>query len=192
MREFFLESNDQARLISFADTVRAWPHVREAVAGAGNCTVLFDDASDECTADALTRAWAAASGSRAAARTIEIPVQYNGDDLDAVAYACGLSRDAVIAAHSAATYHVAFIGFQPGFAYLDGLDERLRLPRRAQPRTRVPAGSVAIAGSQSAVYPFASPGGWHLLGRTGVAMFEPLREPASLLQPGDAVRFVPQ
>jgi 5-oxoprolinase (ATP-hydrolysing) subunit B len=92
--------------------------------------------------------------------------------------------------HVAGAYVVAFVGFLPGFAYLDGLDARLHVPRRAQPRTRVPAGSVAIAGAQSGVYPFDSPGGWHVIGTTALRMFDPDREPAALLQPGDAVRFV--
>ena len=102
----------------------------------------------------------------------------------AVAQACGLSEDAVIALHAAGSYVVAFIGFLPGFAYLDGLDGRLHLPRRAQPRTRVPAGSVAIAGAQSGVYPFDSPGGWHVIGRTAQRMFDPDREPAALVATG--------
>ena len=193
MREFFIEDGNQARLIAFAETVRAWTQVREAVVGAGNCTILFEPAAfaghdaDAAFADA----WNGARDAHVATRVLEVPVSYDGEDLTAVAHACGLTPDAVVELHSGAAYRVAFIGFQPGFAYLDGLDARLHLPRRADPRSRVPAGSVAIAGAQSAVYPFASPGGWHLLGTTTMRMFDPQRTSASLLQPGDAVRFIP-
>ena len=103
-----------------------------------------------------------------------------------------MAVDAVVAAHAAATYTVAFCGFAPGFAYLTGLPAALRLPRRATPRPRVPAGSVAIAGELSAVYPTASPGGWHLLGRTDVALFDVDRDPPALLTPGTIVRFEPR
>lgn len=123
-------------------------------------------------------------------RSIEIPVTYDGPDLDAVASQAGLSVDAVIELHAATTYEVAFCGFAPGFAYLTGLDRRLWLPRRVTPRTRVPAGSVAIAAEYAAVYPTASPGGWHLLGTTDVTLFDPMRQRPALLAPGDQVRFL--
>ena len=142
----------------------------------------------------LEAEWERATGEPANERTVEIAVRYGGsegEDLRDVADACGLREEEAIAIHAAATYLVSFVGFLPGFAYLDGLDERLHRPRRAQPRARVPAGSVAIAGVQSAVYPFDSPGGWHIIGRTAQRMFDPQREPAALLQPGDRVRFVP-
>ena len=121
---------------------------------------------------------------------VEIPVRYEGDDLDAVAEATGLAVDEVIALHSAPDYVVAFCGFAPGFGYLRGLDACLQLPRRPTPRTRVPAGSVAIAAEYTAVYPRPSPGGWHLLGTTDRTMFDPDRSPPALLQPGAHVRFV--
>ncbi|GGA73814.1 allophanate hydrolase [Pseudoclavibacter endophyticus] len=123
--------------------------------------------------------------------TVEIGVVYDGDDLDAVAAALGMSRSAVVAAHTGSPWTSAFIGFAPGFAYLAGGDDRLTLPRRATPRTTVPAGSVAIAGGFSAVYPGASPGGWHLLGRTDAELWRPEREPPALLPPGTRVRFRP-
>lgn len=122
---------------------------------------------------------------------VEIPVRYDGDDLHDVARMTGIDPDDVIALHHGATYRAAFCGFAPGFAYLDGLPEPLRLPRRASPRTGVPAGSVAIAAGQSAVYPRRSPGGWHLVGRTDVVMFDPDRRPPALVEPGTVVRFVP-
>jgi len=97
----------------------------------------------------------------------------------------------VIARHAAAEYRVAFIGFLPGFPYLMGLDPALHVPRRATPRTRVPAGSVAIGGAQTGIYPVASPGGWHVIGRTAIRLFDPAAAQPSLLRAGDRVRFVP-
>ena len=122
---------------------------------------------------------------------ITIPVRYDGPDLDAVARAAGLSVEAVVALHVDAAYQVAFCGFAPGVAYLTGLPEPLHLPRRATPRARVPPGAVAIAAEYAAVYPAASPGGWHLLGATDLVMFDPDRDPPALLAPGARVRFVP-
>lgn len=123
-------------------------------------------------------------------RTHQIAVTYDGDDLDAVATAVGCTVAEVVSLHTSATYRVAFCGFAPGFAYLTGLHERLHLPRRATPRTKLPPGSVAIASEYSAVYPSASPGGWNLLGTTSAVMWNVERTPPSLLQPGDTVRFV--
>lgn len=124
---------------------------------------------------------------------VEIPVCYGGnfgEDLVALALGRGLSADEFIAIHCAATYFVGMIGFLPGFPYLGGLDERLVTPRRATPRTEVPAGSVAIGGNQTGIYPIASPGGWHLIGRTPTRLFDLRRDPSSLLRVGDRVRFV--
>jgi KipI family sensor histidine kinase inhibitor len=121
---------------------------------------------------------------------VVIPVQYDGEDLDIVADTVGLSVEELIARHCAPEYVVAFCGFTPGFGYLRGLDAALHLPRRATPRTRVPAGSVAIAAEYSAVYPRPSPGGWHLLGITDRVTFDPDRSPPALFQPGARVRFV--
>ena len=127
-----------------------------------------------------------------AARVVEIPVRYGdeyGLDLDAVAEHSGVAPDEVIARHTGARYTVAMLGFAPGFPYLLGLDPALRVPRRANPRTRVPAGSVAIGGAQTGIYPRELPGGWHLIGRTPLALFDPARDPPCLLAPGDRVRF---
>ena len=121
---------------------------------------------------------------------IEIPVTYDGEDLDDVARATELDRDEVIARHTGSPFSVDFCGFAPGFAYLRGLDEVLWLPRRSTPRTRVPAGSVAIANVHSAVYPGVSPGGWHLLGTTSTRVWDADRDPPALLEPGTEVRFV--
>ena len=133
-----------------------------------------------------------AEGERKVDLTVEIPVCYGSEyglDLDAVAEHAGLPRDDVIARHAAAEYTVAMLGFAPGFPYLLGLDPALWVPRRATPRTRVPAGSVAIGGAQTGIYPRELPGGWHLIGRTPMALFDPARDSPCLLAPGDRVRF---
>jgi len=124
-------------------------------------------------------------------RTIRIPVRYDGEDLIDVAARTGLTRDRVVELHSSREYHVYVIGFVPGFAYLGELDNALVLPRRAVPRKRVPAGSVAIAEAQTAVYPFSTPGGWHLIGTTSLAMFDPAADDPALLRVGDSVIFEP-
>ncbi|MFV3307285.1 5-oxoprolinase subunit PxpB [Pseudomonas sp. NY15181] len=135
--------------------------------------------------------WPGDSTTEAAGRLHEIAVWYAGEDFDDVARLCGLKPAQVIELHAGRDYRVGAIGFAPGFAYLGELDERLALPRRATPRTRVPAGSLAIAERQTAVYPQASPGGWHLLGCTAQRLFDPRREPPCPLVVGDRVRFVP-
>lgn len=124
-----------------------------------------------------------------AGRLVEIPVRYDGPDLDDVARCTGLGHDEVARRHAACEYVVAFCGFAPGFAYLGGGDPALRVPRRAVPRTRVPAGAVAVADEFSAVYPAESPGGWQVLGRTESRMWDLTRDPPALLAPGDRVRF---
>jgi biotin-dependent carboxylase-like uncharacterized protein len=121
--------------------------------------------------------------------SVTIPVRYDGEDLADVAKATGLSEDEVVTVHTGPEYTVAFTGFAPGFGYLTGLDERLHLPRRDSPRTRVPAGAVAVAGEFTGVYPRPSPGGWHLLGSTTAALWDPAQEPPALLSPGTKVRF---
>lgn len=122
---------------------------------------------------------------------IEIPVLYNGVDMDEVAAQAGLSVDAVVERHSSVTYYAYMLGFVPGFAYLGDLDQSLILPRRTEPRQRVPAGSVAIAGAQTAVYPLITPGGWHIIGTTVLTIFDIDRDPPALIRAGDSVRFVP-
>ena len=127
------------------------------------------------------------------APTVEIPVCHTpafAPDLDALAARAGLSRTEAIALHCAGEYRVAMTGFAPGFPYLLGLDPRLAAPRLATPRPRVAAGSVAIGGAQTGIYPREGPGGWHLVGRTPAALFDPVREPPCLLAPGTIVRFV--
>ena len=129
----------------------------------------------------------------AARPIIEIPVRYGGEvgpDLDAVAAHGACTPDEVIERHTRRIYRVYMLGFVPGFAYMGRVDASIAIARHRVPRERVPAGSVGIAGEQTGVYPIESPGGWHLIGRTRTAMFDPLASSPSLLQPGDLVRFV--
>lgn len=125
-------------------------------------------------------------GGEEAARTVEIPVRYDGPDLRDVSALCGLSEERVVALHTGADYLVYFVGFVPGFAYLGGLPKELEVARLASPRKRVAAGSVGIAGNQTGVYPIETPGGWRLIGHTETKMFDG----RSLLEAGDHVRFV--
>jgi KipI family sensor histidine kinase inhibitor len=123
----------------------------------------------------------------------EIPVVYGGEagpDLDEVAAAAAMAPEEAAQLHASGLYHVYMLGFLPGFAYMGGLPERLRLPRRATPRARVPAGSVAIAADMTAIYPLESPGGWHIIGNTPVKLWDMSRREEPLLKPGDQVRFV--
>lgn len=145
---------------------------------------------------ALERARSLAAGAAGpvpatAGRLIELPTRYDGPDLADVAERSGLTVAEVIAAHAGREHVAYFNGFMPGFAYCGPLDPRLKAPRLAAPRTRVPAGSVAVAEGQTAVYPFDSPGGWRLIGRTDVVLFDPGAARPTLILPGDRVRFVP-
>jgi inhibitor of KinA len=126
------------------------------------------------------------------ARTVEIPVCYGGEygpDLEEVARQHDMTPEAAVQLHTGAEYRVYMLGFAPGFAYLGGLPEALATPRRPEPRTAVPAGSVGIGGNQTGIYPLVSPGGWQLIGRTSVRLFDPRRDPVALLAVGDVVRF---
>ncbi|MEU2287172.1 allophanate hydrolase subunit 1 [Streptomyces sp. NPDC013178] len=123
---------------------------------------------------------------------IELPVRYDGPDLADVAAHWGVPEREVARVHAATEFRVAFCGFAPGFGYLTGLPPRYDVPRRATPRTAVPAGSVALAGPYTGVYPRSSPGGWHLIGTTDAVLWDHARVPAALLTPGARVRFVPE
>ena len=125
-------------------------------------------------------------------RLVEIPTRYDGPDLLDTAERSSLSVGELIALHAGREYRAFFLGFLPGFAYCGVLDPRIVAPRLLRPRERVPAGSVAVADGQTSVYPFASPGGWRLIGRTDVTVFDATREPPVLIRPGDRVRFVPR
>jgi KipI family sensor histidine kinase inhibitor len=171
--------------------------VRDVVPAYAAVSVFYDPLHTDY-ADIAARVLAAVepagsvdAGTLALGRTVEIPVRYHGPDLAHVARATGLPQAEVIDRHAGTEYRVYLLGFVPGFAYLGELDPALRLPRRESPRTRVPAGSVAIAGSQTGVYPLATPGGWHLIGSTDTRMWDVRRDPPALLAVGDRVRFVP-
>lgn len=185
----------QQRIWQLAAGLSRVDGVQELIPGMNNLTLVFDPLSTEPAAleQAALKLWAQPPRQRALGRLVEIPVVYGGEagaDLDDVAAHCGLGADEVVQRHTGAEYIVYFIGFQPGFAYLGGLDPRLETPRRAEPRIAVPAGSVGIGGAQTGVYPLATPGGWQLIGRTALALFDPQAEPPTLLAPGDRVRFV--
>lgn len=173
------------------------PGVTDVVPAYGSLAVFFDPVATngEVLADGLelaSRRYAGGTpGPGAQPPTHVLPVRYDGPDLAEVAQRTGLTRTEVIRRHTAPTYDVHFLGFVPGFAYLGPLDAALVLPRRAAPRRRVPAGSVAIAGAQTGVYPLDTPGGWHLIGRTDAVLFDPARRPPNLLAAGDRVRFIP-
>lgn len=122
-------------------------------------------------------------------RSFNIPVVYTGPDLSDVAKHCGCSVDEVVRRHTAPEYVVRFLGFMPGFAYLDNMDKKLATPRLATPRRSVPAGGVGIGGEQTGVYPRESPGGWRIIGQTTLVLFDPINMPEGLLRPGDKVRF---
>ena len=124
-----------------------------------------------------------------AGREWVIPVRYDGPDLAGVAETLGLSVAEVVRRHQETPYRVYLLGFVPGFAFLGLLDPALVLPRRSSPRPKVPAGSVGIAGVQTGIYPIDTPGGWHLLGRTDLVLFDPRRNPPALLEVGDTIRF---
>ena len=170
------------------------PHVEDVVPAYLALTVFYDalQATYGEMAKQLLEVCdppARSTNEAAESRDHMIPVHYDGMDLDAVAAATGLSVGEVIERHSGRAYTVDLLGFVPGFAYLSELDASLQIPRRGEPRPRVPAGSVAIASAQTAVYPLDTPGGWHIIGRTTTMMFDPAREPAALLRAGDTVRF---
>ncbi|MBO0871626.1 MAG: allophanate hydrolase subunit 1, partial [Micromonosporaceae bacterium] len=194
-RGVLLELDDLARVLALYGELRARPPegARRISAGARTVLVEFDrpDRLESFHPDRLPTPPATQStvddGS-----LVEIPVRYDGEDLAEVARLTGLSEREVAARHAGGQYRVAFGGFTPGWGYLTGLDPALRLPRHETPRVRVPAGSVAIADEFAGVYPRDSPGGWRILGRTGLAMWDPHRDPPGLLVPGARVRFIEQ
>jgi KipI family sensor histidine kinase inhibitor len=152
-------------------------------------TVLIDGLDDPDALAAQIAGWSPAPVPAGVGALTRIPVDYDGADLAQVAEAWQLSVAEAVDLHSGFEYRVAFCGFAPGFAYLTGLPERYRLPRRSTPRTSVPAGSVAVAGPYTGVYPHSSPGGWHLLGTTDAPLWDLGRPEPALLVPGTRVRF---
>ncbi|AUY54013.1 5-oxoprolinase subunit PxpB [Streptomyces sp. CB01881] len=163
------------------------PAVEEIVPAAR--TVLLDGVADVPALAALLRAARPTAATAAPGPLVEVPTVYDGADLAEVAGLWGVSPEAAVRIHTAPEYVVAFCGFAPGFGYLTGLPEQYAVPRHATPRSSVPPGSVALAGPYTGVYPRSSPGGWQLLGRTGLPLWDAAREPAALLAPGVRVRF---
>ena len=153
-------------------------------------TVLVDGLSGLSVDDVVAAAGRAAARDADEGALVEVPTTYDGDDLDVVARHGGMTRDEVVATHTGTDFVVAFCGFAPGFAYLAGLPGDLAVPRLDSPRPRVPAGSVAVAGEYTGVYPRSSPGGWLLLGRTDLVLWDTDADPPALLVPGTRVRFV--
>ncbi|WP_222875697.1 5-oxoprolinase subunit PxpB [Terrihabitans soli] len=184
-----------ARVLAARDAIvaAAIPGVREYVPTFRSLTVHYDPAAIGFADLAARIGDLSLEGAASAGegRTWTVPVLYDGPDLDETARAAGLTREAAAALHAGQTYHVYMLGFLPGFAYLGDLPEPLRLPRLDVPRTRVPAGSVAIASELTAIYPVESPGGWRLIGRTPLRLFDHRAHPPSLFAPGDRVQFTP-
>ncbi|TMR03040.1 5-oxoprolinase subunit PxpB [Actinomadura soli] len=198
-----LRAGDAALLVETGDLVTAHrlnaalrddppPGVVDVVPGEQTVLVIVDPSADLDRLAARLPQLRLPEDAAGDAEPVEIPVVYDGEDLDEVAALTGLSRDEVVHRHTTASYTVAYLGFSPGFGYLTGLDPALHVARRESPRTSVPAGSVAIAGPYAAVYPSSSPGGWRLLGRSRLRLWDVTRDPPSLLRPGTRVRFVPR
>jgi KipI family sensor histidine kinase inhibitor len=183
------EPADPTTVPALRAAVAAEPGVVDAVAGARTVLAVWDPArtTTDRVAAALHRPHEPSAD--AAVRTVRIPVVYDGADLEEVAAETGRTTEEIVTLHSGADYTVRFCGFSPGFAYLDGLPAALHVPRRAEPRTAVPAGSVAVAGEFAGIYPRASPGGWRLLGRTDAVLWDVGRPEPALLVPGTRVRF---
>lgn len=192
-----LDAALNARVHALARRVEALRGVTAVVPGYATLLVEYDPA--QCEYDALCHEIQNALHIGDAAvvnhtRVIEIPVKYGGEygpDLEFVARHNGITPAEVVNVHARTTYQVFMLGFAPGFPYLGIVDEKIAAPRLETPRKRVPAGSVGIAGRQTGIYPRESPGGWRLIGRTDVPLFDPTREPPTLLRAGDHVRFVP-
>jgi KipI family sensor histidine kinase inhibitor len=156
----------------------------------GARTVLLDGVTDPLRLAEVIRGWPPPETTRSAvAKVVKIPVSYGGSDLSFVAGHWGVSVDEAVTRISGTEFTVAFCGFAPGFAYLSGLGEELAVPRLETPRTKVPAGSVGLAGAYAGIYPTPSPGGWQLVGTTDTKLFDVSGDPPALLNPGDHVRL---
>jgi inhibitor of KinA len=201
-----IDADVLARIATFSAALEkaALPGIVELVPAYASLAVHYEPEAvprqrGESPAAALERAVSAALAGarrarRARGRVVDLPVRYGGEDgpdLPELAAHAELTEKQVIRMHSGAEYTVAMIGFAPGFPYLIGMPERLAMPRRDTPRIAVPAGSVGIAGRQTGIYTLETPGGWHIIGRTAVRLFDPAGAPPSLLHAGDRVRFVP-
>lgn len=197
-----LEVNERIQRLAKAIQLRRPAWLRDVVPALGSLALHFDRVAlgrrrsplelareliEQCLAGELPKL-------DEFSRTVELPVCYDADfapDLAEVAERCGLSRDEVVRRHAGSPNRVLMVGFVPGHPYIGGLDAKLSVPRRATPRQRVPVGSIATANAQSVVYPFDSPSGWSVIGRTPQRIFDVRRSPPALMSPGDRVKFVP-
>lgn len=186
-----LDTAINTRAIALATALKKRRDVRQAIAGYASVTVHFDpeQATHDSLGAAIKRLAAKRPPMAEPGRLHRIPVTYDGPDIAEVGERLQLSREKIIEIHSRPIYRVFLVGFVPGWAYLGPLPDELVLPRREVPRTQVPAGSVAIAGRQSGIYPLPTPGGWHLIGRTSVKLFLPDSDPPCLFRAGDRVKF---
>ncbi|WP_446751536.1 5-oxoprolinase subunit PxpB [Variovorax sp. S12S4] len=185
----------QQQIWALGAEVQQWPGVGEVLPGMNNLTLTFDPTAIDIDAlmAQVNEVWPRLLATAIEGRLVEIPVAYGGEhgpDLADVAAHTGLTPAEVVRRHSGGEYVVYLLGFLPGFAFMGGLPPELATPRRAEPRTAVPARSVGIGGEQTGIYPLVSPGGWQLIGRTSLELFDPAAEPPTLLRPGDRVRFI--
>jgi KipI family sensor histidine kinase inhibitor len=189
------DASARVRALDRALRARPFAGLVESVPSVRSLLVLFD--ADVVTADAsreAVRGLADAPPAPESSALHVVPTRYGGDDgpdLAEVARACGMSEDAFAARHAEREYRALMLGFRPGFAYLGWLPEELRTKRKATPRVRVPAGSVAVAALQTGIYPPGSAGGWNLIGRASIELFDPLRDPPALIGPDDRAALVP-
>lgn len=188
--------NGRVRALLAALDAAPPPGLRDLIPAYRTLLILYDPLAltEEALLEWVRSLEAPTSADDAPSRIVTIPTIYGGEfgpDLDDVAAHCGLATEEVIVRHSAATYLVYFIGFSPGYPYLGGLDPALATPRLASPRTRVPAGAVAIGGQQTGIYPQETPGGWRIIGRTPLRLYDPQRAEPFLLRAGDRVRLRP-
>jgi inhibitor of KinA len=195
-----LELNRSLQALAVAIRVRAVPWIRDVVPALCGIALHFDpfhpdlpDAVVEPCRELLEECFKSASKFEDSGRSVEVPVCYDpfiSLDMEEVAAATKLTAQEIQRMHTSAKHWVLMVGFSPGQPYIGGLDAKLSVPRRATPRTRMPMGAVAIANAQTAVYPYETPGGWSIIGRTPLTVFDPARDPASLFAPGDRVRFI--
>jgi len=195
-----LETNQSLQALAVALRARSLPWIRDVVPALCGIAVHFDPyhpalpaAVLEYFEQLLQEAFKSAGRFEDSGRTVEVPVCYDavfGLDLKEISEKTSVPAEEIQKRHAKSQHQVLMVGFSPGQPYIGGLDPRLSVPRRATPRTRIPAGAVAIANAQTCVYPFDTPGGWNIIGRTPLRVFDPARDPASLFAPGDRVRFV--